>query len=662
MPSMLRMSRRTVRQNWVLYTGCFVAVCVGVTVLGLAASAIAAGHAYRHEHPGGIVVTVTGEGQHRHTERYLPESSSPEGLQAVLGFASTICGFMTIFVVASTFAFVVAARRRELGLLRLVGATPRQVRRMILGEALIIAVVAAVAGSLLAYATTPAVLDLAAGTQFSPVRLGRPSPQVPLAVAAGVGIVVALLGAWASSRRAAKTAPVDALREATTEPPRLTVSRVIFGVLGLGGAGTMTAFIKPGNFALAIAMATFVPIVFVIGLVALAPVAVPLFVRLWGAGIRRFAGVPGYLADRNVRAAPRRTGSLAAPILAIGAIAGTLSIVISFLGDLTYAQNVRAARQSLLVTSADQRDLTATLRGTPAVAAVDATRSTRVVLTDRGSASGTAAAGIDPATFGRVRRLDVQQGSLDRLRGDTVAMSHALARDSGYHVGQSVRLSFLDGTAENLTLVAVVADAPDLVPRVMLPKTLVDRHVTPVAPDRWIVLPQRGTGLDALAREIRDTVRQAEVQRTSAWLRARSREFRHTNNQALLVILGPASGYAGIAIVSTLLMGSVRRRREFVAARLLGATPRQVRRMILWESSLVGLAALTIAGTVTTTVSLLARRVMMADVHAVTTTVPWLTLSAIAAACLGLAVAAALVPATRILRDAHPATAATDEP
>jgi putative ABC transport system permease protein len=329
---MLRISRWTVQQNLALYAGCFVAVFIGVTVLGLAASVIAAGNAYLAHHPGGVVVIVTGGGQLPHTAHYLPQNQSPEGLQAVLGFAAGICGFMTIFVVASTFAFVVAARRRELGLLRLVGATPRQIRRMILGEALIVAAAAAAAGSLLAYALTPAVLDLAAGTQFSPVRLAPPSPWIPLAIASGIGVVVALLGAWASSRRAAKTTPADALRESATEPPRLTVSRVVFGLLGLAGAGTMIAFIRPGNFEVAIAMAIFVPIVFVIGLTALAPVVVPLVTRLWGLAIRRPAGVPGYLADRNVWAAPRRTGSLAAPILAIAAIAGTLSVMMSFFG------------------------------------------------------------------------------------------------------------------------------------------------------------------------------------------------------------------------------------------------------------------------------------------------------------------------------------------
>jgi putative ABC transport system permease protein len=658
---MLHLSRRTVRQDWVLYVGCFVAVTVGVLLLGLAANTIAAGNAYADDHPGGVVVTVTGDGTTEHAVRYLPEDESPEGLQALLGLVSGICGFMTIFVVASTFAFVVAARRRELGLLRLVGATPRQVRRMILGEALTVAVAAAATGSLLAYALTPVVLDLAAGTEFSPMRLEPPSPWIPLSIAAGIGVVVALLGAWLSSRRAAKVAPIDALRESATEPPRLTVSRVIFGLLGLGGAGTMIAFIKPGNFEVAMAMAIFVPMVFVIGMVALAPVFVPLIARLWGRVVRRPAGVPGYLADRNVGASPRRTGSLGAPILAICAIAGSLSIMMSFIGDLTYAQGVQATRPSLVVHGDGERDLTAELHRVDGVGAVDAPIPAEVVLTDRGAAEGTAAEGVDPETFQATRRLDVEQGSLDRLNGDSLAMIESVARDQGYRLGESVRLSFLDGTATTLELVAIVADAPNLVPDVMLPKALVEGHVSPALPERWLVLPESGVALTELAGDLRDQVgSHVAVESTNSWLRAQSDDFRRSNNRAMVVLLGPAGAYAGIAIVNTLLVASLRRRREFVASRLLGATPRQIRRMIVWESGLVSLAALTIGGGIAATVSLLARRAMMTDVQDATTTVPWLTLGAIVIACVGLAVAGALIPAMRVLRDAEPSSAALD--
>lgn len=54
---------------------------------------------------------------------------------ALPGTAAGVTGFVSVFVTASTFAFVIALRTRELGLLRMAGATPGQVRRTLLGEA-----------------------------------------------------------------------------------------------------------------------------------------------------------------------------------------------------------------------------------------------------------------------------------------------------------------------------------------------------------------------------------------------------------------------------------------------------------------------------------------------------------------------------------------------
>jgi putative ABC transport system permease protein len=311
----------------------------------------------------------------------------------------------------------------------------------------------------------------------------------------------------------------------------------------------------------------------------------------------------------------------------------------------------------LVVTSDGEHDLTADLRGADGVGVVDAAIPAEVVLTDRGAAEGTAAEGVDPASFQAARQLDVEQGSLDRLTGDSVALIDSIARDQGYRLGESLRLSFLDGTSKTLELVAIVADAPNLVPDVMLPKAMVEQYAS-ATPKRWLVLPESGVGLDELTDDLRAAVGTAAT--TEAWLQAQSDDFRRFNNRALVVILGPTGAYAGIAIVNTLLVGSLRRRREFVTSRLLGATPRQIRRMIVWESSLVSLAALTIGGGMAASVALLARRAMMADVDVVTTTVPWLTLAGIVITCVVLAVAAALIPASKVLRDAQPAAAAAD--
>ena len=57
---------------------------------------------------------------------------------------------MALFVVAGTFALAIAQRRREIAVLRALGATPPQIRRLIAGEALLVSLVAGALGLLAA--------------------------------------------------------------------------------------------------------------------------------------------------------------------------------------------------------------------------------------------------------------------------------------------------------------------------------------------------------------------------------------------------------------------------------------------------------------------------------------------------------------------------------
>ena len=123
------------------------------------------------------------------------------------------------------------------------------------------------------------------------------------------------------------------------------------------------------------------------------------------------------------------------------------------------------------------------------------------------------------------------------------------------------------------------------------------------------------------------------------------------------MLLGPAALYSAIAIANTLLMGSLQRRHEFVTSRLLGATPAQLRRMVLWESSLVGTIALSLGTAITVTVGVLIRHAMNAGLADVPTTVPWGILLGIGALCLILAVGSALAPTTYLLRRSQPSAA-----
>jgi putative ABC transport system permease protein len=648
---MLYLSRRTVRQSWPLYAGAFVALALGVLMLGLAATITAATLAYTRKHPGGLIVTVTGDDQPPHQERYGGGVDDVAVLQAVLGWVGAISGFVTIFVVASTFAFVVAARRRELGLLRLIGATPRQVRRMVRGEALTVAVLASLVGSLAAQLVTPVLLDSVAGSELSPARLTPASPWLPLAITTAIGIVVALLGARAAARRAAKVPPVDALREAAVELRRLGWFRTGAGVLFLAGGITMLVLIRPSTGEAAVPLAIFAPMVLVIALVALAPLVVPPLARLWALPLARWTRVSGHLARGTVVASPRRTASLAAPILGITAIAGPMVLTVGFAADASLGAMRQGYAAPVVVTS-QGKDLTQVLRNTPGVDLVDASVPVEAILTDRGAAAGEEAAGIDPATFTRARRLDAS--ALTGLTGNTVAVSKELSTMEGYKPGGTMGLAFTDGTQVTLKVVAVVDAAPEVVPAIMIPKDLAVRHTADRMPERWFV---SGVSAGELDRRLGSDGDAAPV---GEWIAQTNDELRKGNQFGLLLMLGPAGLYAALTIANTLLMGSLQRRREHVTTRLLGLTGAQVRRTVLWEAGLVAAVALTLGAAISTIVGLLIRHAMLADLDAATTTVQWGTLAGIGIGSLVIAVVAALVPTTVLLRSTRPADAIGD--
>ncbi|ADB32513.1 protein of unknown function DUF214 [Kribbella flavida DSM 17836] len=664
---MFFLSRQTVSRHRSLYAGSFVALAVGVLLLGLAATATAATIAYDGPGAGGIPVQLPGgDGEPARTVTVNVSGQDVSGLQAVLSMVGAICGFITIFVIASTFAFAVASRRREIGLLRLVGATPRQIRRMVLGEALVVAFAAALTGAVLAQLLTPLLLAKASYTELAPVKLEPASPWVPLAIAMTIGLAVAMLGARSAARRAGRIGPIDALREAALEPPRLGPVRIVFGVLFLAGAIVLLALIQPGTGEAVIPLAMFTPMLLVVALTLLGPLVVPWVSRLLALPLVAWTQVSGRLARSNVVAAPRRTASLAAPILAISGIAGSMVLTLSFAADAATATIRDTVLAPIVVTApetvpagASPGDLGERILGTPGVAAADGALRLPIIRVDHDSAEIVDAEGVDLSVAPRARTLEALSGDLGRLSGSTVAISKELAGYEGYRVGDEIPVAFTDGTTDRLEIVAIVRTAAEVNAAMLVPPALARKHAPAAQPDRWFVLPVAGQDtaslVDSLNTALGGTGARAEP--AAAWEAAQSEGLREGNKLGIVLLLGPAALYSAIAIVNTLLMGSLQRGREFITSRLLGATAAQIRRMVLWESTLVGAVALTLGTVITVTVGLLIRHAMNDGLSQVPTTVPWAILFGIVVVCLVLAAGAALAPTAFILRHSHPSAA-----
>ncbi len=111
-----------------------------------------------------------------------------------------LASFIALLGVANTTALAVNERSGELGLLRSVGATRRELRRIVRLEAALLSFVAAAIGIAVAAGFGWALIDVTGGTEIASVVIPWPSLAVTLVVAVAAGVAAAAWPAFRVSR------------------------------------------------------------------------------------------------------------------------------------------------------------------------------------------------------------------------------------------------------------------------------------------------------------------------------------------------------------------------------------------------------------------------------------------------------------------------------
>jgi putative ABC transport system permease protein len=147
----------------------------------------------------------------------------------LLGFGG-VALFVSIFIIYNTFAIVLGQRIRELALLRTVGASPKQIKRSVLGEAFVIGTIASVAGLIGGVGVSKGLEALFNAT-------GGSLPESPtilatrtIVAAVVIGLGVTMVSAIGPARKASTVPAIAALNggAAATAPgsrTRITASR-----------------------------------------------------------------------------------------------------------------------------------------------------------------------------------------------------------------------------------------------------------------------------------------------------------------------------------------------------------------------------------------------------------------------------------------------------
>jgi putative ABC transport system permease protein len=259
----------------------------------------------------------------------------PAGTSVVSGGGTVVTAVLALIVVLVVLAvvllagpaFAVSARRqrRDLALVAAAGAAPADLRRLVLGNGVVLGSGAALAGAALGVGLARGAVPLIADrwdVAFGPFEV--PWTSVALTVAVGVGAV--LVAAWFPARQAARADVVDALAGRRARV-RTSWRSPVLGLL-LAGAGTVLVIFGARGSEFGVAAGAVL-------LIAGAVVATPWLVGLL-APAARWLPVAGRLA---VRDATRNRGRTVPAVAAVTAtVAGVTALAIGSASDSAQAQ------------------------------------------------------------------------------------------------------------------------------------------------------------------------------------------------------------------------------------------------------------------------------------------------------------------------------------
>jgi putative ABC transport system permease protein len=548
------------------------------------------------------------------------------------------------FVIWNTFNILVAQRRREVALLRAVGATRRQVLGGVLLEALLVGIFSGGLGLLLG-------IGLAAGIRSLLTLIGVEMPTTSPAVEARtivaaliVGVLVTLVAAVAPAWAATRVSPMEALRDTVPRRYALARGRVVAGwvLLATGATGLVTCIVV-GNQRWGTVFATLVTFA---GLVVAGPTLARATARVAEHGR---SGGGWRMAARNIARNARRSAATALA-LTIG-----LTVVVAV---AVSAASLRASVADA-VSGGNRSDLILE----PAGAGLGVSPSVADLLRDRHDVTDvvelretgarvdghdTLVSAMNAEGLDRVIDLGIEEGSVDAFGPGTILVSTERAEDLGVGTGDDVTVTFAETGPTTMRVVATfsrgalinasyILAMPDFTANVTseLDAAILVNHARGVDPGQG-----KATIEAALADYPNVTVNNPEDITEKA---------QNSVNQLLGIVtalLLLAVVVAVLGIVNTLVLSVVERTRELGLLRAVGGTRRQVRTVVRRESVLMSLLGAVTGVALGTLAGVALSRALVAEGFT-TVAIPEVTLVIYLVVAAAVGVLAAIGPARR---------------
>ncbi|GAX53937.1 ABC transporter permease [Streptomyces olivochromogenes] len=517
---------------------------------------------------------------------------------AMLGFAG-IAFLVGIFLIINTFSMLVAQRTREIGLMRAIGSSRKQVNRSVLVEATLLGVFGSILGVGAGVGLAIGLMKLmsAAGMDLSTrdLTVKATTPVIGLVL----GVVVTVLAAYLPARRAGKVSPMAALRDAGT--PADGKAGLVRGIIGLvlTGAGTFALFTaahadKATDGSLVLGAGV---VLTLIGFVIIGPLLAGGVVRVISAVLLRFFGPVGRMAERNALRNPRRTGATGAALMIGLALVACLSVVGSSMVASATDELDKSVGTDFII-QGNQRivpQAAKAIETTPGLEHVTHYRDIEAKLTTPdGFSDSDGVTAADP-TYAQDLHRKTTAGELTAAYGrDSMSVGSEFATKHHVKLGDTLTVAFKGGSTAKLKVAAITDDDVVIDQGARYLSTQTMRKYLPanrIPPDQ-IMFASAKSGQEkqayAALKKSMEQYPQYQVRDQSDY----KQELKDQIGQLLNMVYGLlalAIVVAVLGVINTLALSVVERTREIGLMRAIGMSRRQLRRMIRLESVVIAL-------------------------------------------------------------------------
>ena len=515
----------------------------------------------------------------------------------ILSYISLIVG---AFLIYNTIAVSVVRRRTEIGILRAIGISSRGVLLIFLGEATMLGLLGSILGIGIGRLLAGGLLKLIAGTVNALFVTSTPGDVVltPLSISIALvsGTGIAFFSALLPAMEAAGVAPAEAMSRAAREhDARLRVGRnAVIAIVAAVLAALCCLF---GPIAGRPVMGYAATLLAIGAAAAISPGFVTSALRFLKRPLKRFAGAEGLIASRSLTASLARTsvvvtalGTAIAMMVSVGIMVGSFRETVQmWLGsqlqaDL-YLRATGPAAAGIFPPLADA--VPEIIRAAPGVADVDIFHAFEFRYEGSRATFGAGSAQIQRAK----NTLRFLAGGYVDGNSDAAIVSEPFANKHHVRVGDVLKIP-LGATLVSLKVRGIYFEYSSdrgyvIADRKTLLKYLPKQPITNIAV--WL---QPGADADKIRRDLETRLEKYPLGiAPNTWLREQAviifdRTFAVTYALEAVAIIVAMLGAANALLALVL-----DRRREIGLIRYLGATARQVRRMILTEAGLIGLLA-----------------------------------------------------------------------